>query len=213
MKDPIKVDESGCILDGHSRFAIDLSAPPQVVKGLSEAEKKAFVFRSNLTRRNLAPAQKAELRKKQKVVALDLREEDPKKNTQEEVAGLLGVARETVRDWFTHDGGSANTHNSPPPEKPDGRRTLTREGKAKAIAEVQAGKSQEQVAANMGVDQSTIIRTVSDDAKKKDAARARRKAAKKAEALGELGIENADYQEAGSEIAALPLSDRIGEGP
>ena len=39
VKDPIKVDESGNILDGHSRFAIDPGAPTQVVKGLSEAEK------------------------------------------------------------------------------------------------------------------------------------------------------------------------------
>ena len=46
-----------------------------------------------------------------------LRTEDAKKNTQARVAVVLGVARETVRDWFGTNGGAANT--SVP--KPDAR--------------------------------------------------------------------------------------------
>ena len=44
-----------------------------------------------------------------------MREEDPKKNTQARVAALLGVARETVRDWFGTNGGDANT-SAPAPD-------------------------------------------------------------------------------------------------
>lgn len=200
VREPIKVDEDGNILDGHGRFAIDRNAPRQVIKGLSAAEKKAFVFRSNLTRRNLSNAQKIELRSAMKAVAKELRVENPKKNTQARVAMLLGVDRTTVTKWLMQNVNDHNTHK-PPAKKPDARTTLTKEGKEAAVKECQKGKSQAQVAANMGVSQSTVSRTVTSDTKQKKAARVRRKAAKEAEGLGELGIKHVDYREAGSEIA------------
>ena len=58
VRDAIVVDEDGNILDGYHRYAIDRRAPQRVVDGLTDAEKQAFVFRSNSTRRNLSPDQK-----------------------------------------------------------------------------------------------------------------------------------------------------------
>jgi len=55
---PIVADEDGNILDGHHRYKIDKNAPQRVLKGLSEGEKQAFVFRANFVRRNLTPNQK-----------------------------------------------------------------------------------------------------------------------------------------------------------
>ena len=43
-----------------------------------------------------------------------LRKEDAKKNTQKVVAGLLGVARETMRDWFRTKGETANASKPVP---------------------------------------------------------------------------------------------------
>ena len=54
---PIVTDETGAILDGRNRFRIDRNAPHKVLPGagkMSRAEKKAFVIRSNLARRNLS---------------------------------------------------------------------------------------------------------------------------------------------------------------
>lgn len=73
-----------------------------------------------------------------KTVAKELREEDAKKNTQARIGMLLGVSRECVSKWFTRDmqvGTSTNTHKAPT-AKPDARTTLTKEGKAKVVEEV-----------------------------------------------------------------------------
>ena len=82
------VDENDAVLDGHNRLRIDRDAPRRVVRGLSEAEKQAFTFRANFSRRNLSPAQKKAVLAKMKQVAAKLRAEDPKKNTQRRVAEL-----------------------------------------------------------------------------------------------------------------------------
>jgi hypothetical protein len=96
-------------------------------------------------RRNLAPGQKKEILKAMKEIALALRKEDPKKNTQEVVARLLGVAQHTVSDWFTTNTGAGIS--SKPPSKPDARVTIPREDRPKVAEEVKNGKSQAQVAA------------------------------------------------------------------
>ena len=75
---PIWVDEDGNILDGKHRYAIDKNAPRQVIEGLSESEKLAFVFNANFARRNLSTSQKNEARKKMKAIAKQLREENTK---------------------------------------------------------------------------------------------------------------------------------------
>lgn len=155
---PIFVDEDGNILDGNHRHKIDPKSPRKVVKGLTDAEKQAFVFRANFTRRNLSPAQKKEALKKMKAIAKALREENAKKWTQPNVAAALGVARETVRDWFTKvgttTGGSANGC------RPDARVTVPAAQHPAIVSRVQSGDSQEQIAADYGVSQQTISKIV-----------------------------------------------------
>ena len=86
------------------RYKIDKTAKTKVIRGLSEPEKEAFVFRANFVRRNLSPDQKKESRKKMKVVAGQLSELGW---TQKRIGDALGVARETVRNWFTTNGQKA----------------------------------------------------------------------------------------------------------
>jgi len=74
-----------------------LSAPRKIIRGLTTAEKKAFVFQCNFARRNLSVNQKEVAHEAMKAIARELRQENPKKNTQKVVARMLGVARETVR--------------------------------------------------------------------------------------------------------------------
>lgn len=155
---PIFVDEEGQILDGRHRNKIDPKAKRIVVKGLTDAEKQAFVFRANFTRRNLSPAQKKEALKKMKGVAVALRKEDSKKWTQRKVAAALGVAQQTVADWFAV-GGIPNT-TSGNRNTIDARVTVP-PAQHEVIAErVQAGESQEQVAADYGVGQPAISKIV-----------------------------------------------------
>lgn len=100
---PVMVDEDGNVLDGRHRLKINPGAPRKVIRGLSAAEKEAFVFRANFVRRNLSPSQKDEARRRMKETAKRLREEDAKKWTQKRVAETLGVTRQTVDNWFNRD--------------------------------------------------------------------------------------------------------------
>jgi hypothetical protein len=56
-------------------------------------------------------------------IAKKLREADAKRWTQQAVGALLGVARETVRNWFTTNGHEANGSKTP---KPDARVSAVR---------------------------------------------------------------------------------------
>ena len=128
---PVFKDETGNVLDGHHRLKIDPNAPVKVIRGLSEAEKKAFVFQCNFGRRNLSPDQKREALDKMKAVAKALREEDAKKNTQQRVGMLLGVARNTISDWFSSTTNtSAGKGSKSKPSKPDARVKVSATGKA-----------------------------------------------------------------------------------
>ncbi len=127
VRDAVILDEDGNVLDGHHRLKIDPKAPTRVIKGLSEAEKMAFVFAVNFTRRNLSTDQKKERLTAMKKVAFALREEDAKKNTQKRVATLLGVARPTVESWFAPKGGTSND-SAVITCPPDARVTIPNEG-------------------------------------------------------------------------------------
>jgi site-specific DNA-methyltransferase (adenine-specific) len=132
-----------------------------------------------------------------KAIAKALREENPKKNTQKRVAALLGVGRETVRDWFTdkrgHNGGSAKV--TPPTPRPDARVVLSRDQKAEAVKRCKDGETQKQVAADLGVSEATVKRQVATDRKQREGNRKRRAAAKKAQDLGDLGVIHGVYQD------------------
>ena len=100
IREAIIIDEDENILDGVHRYKICPSAPTRTITGLTEAEKQAFVLQVNFTRRNLSPSQKVEVRKSMQKIAKELRNEDPKKNTQARIAAMLGVGLETVSRWL-----------------------------------------------------------------------------------------------------------------
>lgn len=157
IRDPILVDEDGAILDGHHRFKIDKNPPTQVVRGLTDAEKAAYVYQSNFARRNLTGEQKGAVRKAMKKTANALRAEDARKNTQKRVGQLLGVPRETVRDWWdTSNGESAKACN----HQPDGRVKLSADDKRVIVERITDEEAQVQVAADFGVTQQRVSQVV-----------------------------------------------------
>jgi len=163
---PIVIDEDGNILDGHHRYAIERNAPTVTVEGLSDDEKRAYTIRANLARRNLTGDQTREVAKTQREIARRLRESDAKRWTQEAVGALLGVARNTVSEWFTNVGGDES--KSPPP---DARVKLTTPSKEEIVRRIEAGEKQEQIAADYGVCPATVTKV------KQSAQRAAEKAA------------------------------------
>lgn len=150
---PIVIDEDGNILDGHHRHAIDRNAPTVTVEGLSEDEKRAYTIRANLARRNLTGDQTREVAKTQREIARRLREADEKRWTQEAVGALLGVAQQTVSDWFTNTGSGES--KSPPP---DARVKLTTPAKEEIVRRIEAGEKQDQIASDYGVCPATVTK-------------------------------------------------------
>jgi len=191
----IAIDEYGNILDGHHRYAIDRKAPTRVVSGLSPDEKVAYTIRANLARRNLSSEQIKEVAKQQKRIATDLREADPKKWTQKAVGTLLGVDRSTVTKWFSSN---VNDHNSTKTPTPDARVKLNAAAKEAVAVRVEAGESQEQIAADFGVCQKTVsnIAKKADEAKEK--AEARRQSVANRKDVG--GLYLGDFREIGHKI-------------
>lgn len=136
------------------------------------------VIRANLTRRNLSPDQRREVTKTQKKIAQRLRNSDAKKWTQKRVAECLGVDRTTVAKWFTTNVNGHNTHKT----QPDARVKLTPAAKDAVVEQVKSGQSQAQVAANFGVNQSTISNVIrsADKTHSRDDDKARKTAKLKA---------------------------------
>ncbi len=152
------VDEEDNVLDGYNRLRIDPKAPKRVIKGLTEAEKKAFVFQANFARRNLSPAHKKDALRLMKAIAKELREE---KNTQATIARRLGVERSTVAKWFETEKKDptsiVNFHNtskganSSPvaPPKLDAKVVVPAAAKPGIYEEVKSGKTQVSVSERM----------------------------------------------------------------
>lgn len=191
---PIVVDENGYILDGMHRFKIDKNAPYHVIGGLTEPEKLAFTIRASFVTRNMSPAQKKEVTKNAKRVAKQLRELD-KTWTQKRIAETLGVARETVRDWFMPNGGSAKTHNTT-----DSRTKVNPKAKPVIADRVACGASQSQVASDYGITQSQVSRIVTAEAKQTEKKQQREAAAKKI--TTNCGVIEGDFR-----IGGLGLED------
>lgn len=84
------------ILDGHHRYKIQPDAPTIVIPNLSEDEKIAYVYRSNLARRNLSQEQRGNIRQRMKALATNLN----LTHTQAQIAALLGVSQFTVSNWI-----------------------------------------------------------------------------------------------------------------
>ena len=98
---PVAVDEDGNILDGWHRAKIarelGITAPTQVIAGLSDLEKRCYPYKAQNARRNLLPAQKTLLRQRMIALAQELNQEG---KSQAEIGLALGVARTTVSTWF-----------------------------------------------------------------------------------------------------------------
>jgi ParB-like chromosome segregation protein Spo0J len=165
VKVPIEVDEDGNILDGHNRYRIDKTAKTVTVRGLTEAEKEAHVYRANRARRNLSPEQERDLRKAMKATAKKLREQDAKKYTQKDVAATLGVAQQTVSDWFAKPGTITETGIA---SAPDARVKVPPAERPKILERVSKGETQEQVADDYKVSPRQV-RTIVTREKKQQA--------------------------------------------
>ncbi len=159
VRDAVIINEHNEVLDGHHRLGIDPDAPAQLgPKGMTEAETKAFVFQCNFTRRNLSPEQKQERRETMIAVAKALKEENPKKNTQRQIARQLGVAQSTIAGWLITNIGADKSNKSIP--SIDGRIALSPQEEKKVKTRCDSGETQAAVAADLGVSQPTISKVV-----------------------------------------------------
>ena len=154
---PIVVDENGEVLDGHNRRRIaeelGYAAPVRMYqidgRNATEGEKRAFVYQSNLARRNLSVEQKREVLKDMKCVAVLLNQEG---RTQEQIGALLAIDRSTVSRWLP-DETSVHEHNTciPSPPKLDCRVKVGKKGRVEIAERIASGETQVQVAADYGI--------------------------------------------------------------
>ena len=189
VRDPITVDEGGNILDGHHRHRFDKkkTAKRRVVRGLSEAGKKAYVFQCNFARRNLTAAQSDECLAAMEEVAEALNEE---KQTQVQIATALGVNHGTVSGWLSPIVRAHNRRKKKKKTKHDGRVKLTADQKRQIISDAKKGVAVKQIAADMGVGVNRIY-TILKAAKDLEDEQAARDAATPP---GKIGIESGDFQ-------------------
>lgn len=181
---PVLIDEDGVILDGHHRYKIDKKAPTKTLRGLTEEEKIAFVYRSNFSRRNLSHDQRRDLLKKMKTAALRWRTVDPHRWTQRRIGEALGVSQQCVAIWLkgeakpttntnTCNGGTSAATQPPasqasqdaaeaaeatpsPQRRMDARVKLSEKDKQEIARLCNEGVSQKQIAADYKVSQQTV---------------------------------------------------------
>ena len=150
---PIIVDEDGNILDGHSRAKLlGESVKHTVLRGLTEAERKAFVTKTNKARRNLSAEQKAKLLEKQKEIAFELKKEGKR---QREIAVALAVSQKTISNWIVENVSNRSVGNAHTPEL-DSRRKVPRREEKTIVARLDKGETQKEIANELGVERSTI---------------------------------------------------------
>ena len=153
---PIEVcEETGVLLDGHHRLSIaqelGVDCPTVKVAGLSsDEERAAYQLRVNLVRRHLSPDQRQDVSRSQRAIAHSLRTQGW---SQQRVADLLGVARQTVSDWD-----SMNTNAGSGKGSQDLRVTLTQSARQKVVELLAEGATQREVAADLKVTQRAIAK-------------------------------------------------------
>ena len=94
-----------------------------------------------------------------------------KTNTQAVIARKLGVARETVSKWLVHNGKDTSPHAL------DSKVKIPPKATPVIVDRSEAGESQEQIAADYGVNRSQISRIVTKEKKQREAKKEREKAA------------------------------------
>jgi len=216
---PVVIDEDDNILDGHHRYQCDNDPPTVVISGLSELEKKAFVIKANVARRNLSPDQKKELARVQKKLCLELKNAD-KKYTQKELAVMLGVSQQTVCEWLkpadrptnlTRSTNSGTTSNRDGNGKPgrvsnpntDSRVKVNPKRKPEIADRVQSGESQAQVAADFGISQQAVSRIAREEQKKAEIIQQREEASERIQT--NCGVIHGDFRKAGAEPESIDL--------
>lgn len=196
VRNPVFIDEDDNVLDGHHRLRIDPDAPRKVIRGLTDAEKAAFVFRCNFVRRNLSPEQKAEARRRMKEVAYQLRREDARKWTQKRIGAALGVDQTTVSKWFD----STPNMNGHIERKQDARVKVAPDAKPIIARRVKAGEAQSQVAADYGIGQQQVSRIKAAEEKAEAEAAERRERIKSFAKLEVAGFHHGDFREVAKDI-------------
>jgi DNA-binding XRE family transcriptional regulator len=184
---PVEIDDDGNILDGHHRNMCAPNAPYRVIKGLSEPEKRAYVIKANVTRRNLSPSQKTELQKAQRSICAELHRTGD--HTQRQLALLLGVSQQTVSDWIRSNTGAGKASKR---AAPDCRVKVAPAHKAIIAQRVEAGETQSQVAADYGVSQRTISSITT--AEKKTAAVKQEREASADKIKTDCGVIHGDFR-------------------
>jgi 16S rRNA G966 N2-methylase RsmD len=156
VRSPVLIDENGNILDGHNRYKIAPDAPTAIIYDLSEDEKIAFVYRSNLARRNLSQEQRGEIRRQMKIIAK--RMIDTKK--QEEIAALLGVSQGTISSWLDGNTSNISADNTCITVPKDHRTKITKKDRTEIYRQSKENKTQEQIAANAGISRQRIAQII-----------------------------------------------------
>ena len=179
VRDPILVAEDGVLLDGHNRYDIANNACPIMVIPGSGAweddERRAYVFAANFHRRNLSPDQKREAHQKMRDTARHLNARDPKKFTQKILSRMFGVAQQTISSWLENEdipitsAGNRNIDrkNKKANRRGDARVSIPKEEHPLVFGRYNDGISQEQLAADYGVVQSTISKTIKAEEKRR----------------------------------------------
>ncbi len=150
----ILVLPDGRIIDGYHRWKIVGNEAPCDTLDLDEQSAFLLGLAMNTARRQMSPNQIKELRKKQKPIALELRQ---KGKSQEETAKILGITQGAVAQW---EAGakkvisiiSTNTAYNPP----DLRIKIPKKEKEKIAERVATGESQIQIAADYKVSQARV---------------------------------------------------------
>jgi len=205
VRDPIIIDEVGNILDGHHRYKFCPTAATRTIRGLTDAEKQAFVLQANFARRNLSPEQKKEVQKSMIAVAKALRTEDPKRNTQAEIAVKLGVTQQAVSKWLGKSGHNTTRCDM---STPDAKVKVPPKERPKLAKRVAKGESIEQVAADYGITPRHARRIVTAENKEKQKKEERKKLLKE---LGTetIGIHHGDFRKITGKLIADNSIDLI----
>lgn len=182
---PIEVDENNNTIDGHHRLKIygelAITDYPKVTRQFnSETEKLAYVYKINEGRRHLSADQKREILKAKQALALELKKEG---KTQEQIAGLLGVAQNTISVWLNgnknttiiNDDNSSIDNRLYEDASLDKRNKTTPKIKQTILDMAAQGKTQEQIAAEVKLSQQGVGKIINknrgDNQKKKDKAK------------------------------------------